>query len=650
MPQSTLPGTMPQQNVEQMTFDLPQPEPIKGFPELRWTGKRPFTSTHYYPAQLKERYGDTVDGWVNRIYWGDNLQVMSHLLKEFRGKVDLVYIDPPFDSKAAYKKTITLQGKAANSDSTSFEEKQYSDIWSNDQYLQFLYQRIILIKELLSDKGVFLIHCDYRENSYLRVMIDEIFGRKNLINEIVWKRRTGFLNQVNKLGVSTDTLLCYCKDVSNYTFNPQYIPYQPDDKYIKSKFTFSDEKGIYRLHAITSPSYSPSLIYEYKGYKPPANGWSFSKEKMEEWDREGKLYFPKDKNQRIQRKQYLHEMEGKPIQNLWDDIRPINSQSLDDTNYPTQKPEELLERIINMFSNPGDIILDCFMGSGTTQAVAMKLGRRFIGADINLGAIQTTTKRLNGIIDELKEQKQLSLPGSGNKPYPNFEVYNVNHYDVFRNPVQARELLLQALEVEPLESTDVFDGMKAGYKVKIMPVNRIATRADLNPILSGINYREMDKRMEASPGSPAERIMLVCMGHEPDLAASLKMDIGDQYRVDVQVVDILRDRKNLAFKYDSEADIAVENGELVIRQFYPRNLLQKLSMLDENVEDWRQLVETVAIDWNYNGEVLQPAVYDNPGKNELVQGRYKVQGDHGLIRVKITDLLSESLETTLEAD
>ncbi len=229
-------------------------------------------------------------------------------------------------------------------------------------------------------------------------------------------------------------------------------------------------------------------------------------------------------------------------------------------------------------------------------------------------------------------------------------MYNVNHYDVFRNPVQARELLLQALEIEPLESTDVFDGMKDGYKVKIMPVNRIATRADLNPLLNGINYRELDRQMERSPGSPAERIMLVCMGHEPDLAASLKMDIGSQYRVDVKVVDILRDRKDLTFKYDSEADIAVENGELIIHQFYPRNLLQKLSILDENVEDWRQLVETIAIDWNYNGDVLQPAVYDNPGKNELVQGHYPVPQDYGIIRVKITDLLSESLEMTPEVE
>lgn len=370
---------------------------------------------------------------------------------------------------------------------------------------------------------------------------------------------------------------------------------------------------------------------------------------MEEMYNNNELVMPKDSKGRIYRKIYKENYKGQLLQNIWLDIPIVNPMALERVDYPTQKPEALVERIIKTSSNPGSIVFDCFMGSGTTQAVAMKLGRRFIGADINLGAIQTTTKRLNGIIAE-KKQAQHSLLDDGSKPYLNFEVYNVNNYNVFRNPVQARELLIQALEIDPLESSDVFDGMKDGYKVKIMPVNRIATRADLNPLLNGINYQELDRQMQASPGSPAERIMLVCMGHEPDLAASLKMDIGSQYRVDVKVVDILRDRKDLTFKYDSEADIAVENGELIIRQFYPRNLLQKLSILDENVEDWRQLVETVAIDWNYNGDVLQPAIYDNPGKNELVQGHYPVPQDYGIIRVKITDLLSESLEMTLEVE
>lgn len=648
MSQQPLPGASLKENVEDITFDLPQPEPIKGFPELRWTGKRPFTSTHYYPAQLKERYGDPVDGWMNRIYWGDNLQVMSHLLKEFRGKVDLVYIDPPFDSKADYKKTITLQGKSTISDGTSFEEKQYSDIWSNDEYLQFIYDRIIILKELLSSTGSILLHCDWHKSHHLRCILDEAFGAKNVINEIVWQR-FNFRADGKKFGCVHDTILFYSK-TKDYIYNQQY--WKLKDNYIKSHFRTDKNGRLYRLDNLSAPlhgSEASPLFFGDKLIAPPQGTmWRYKQENITKLWQEGRIIIS-GSNNIPQVVRYLDEIPGQAIHSIWTDSRSINSQASERENYPTQKPEALLERIIRASSNPGSIVLDCFMGSGTTQAVAMKLGRRFIGADINLGAIQTTTKRLNAIIAE-KKQKQKSLLDDASKLYLNFEVYNVNNYDVFRNPVQARELLLQALEIDPLESTDVFDGMKDGYKVKLMPVNRIATREDLNPILTGINYRELDRNMEAAPGSPAVRIMLVCMGHEPDLAARLKMDIGSQYRVDVKVVDILRDRKDLTFKYDSEADIAVESGELVIRQFYPRNLLQKLSILEENVEDWRQLVETVAIDWNYNGEVLQPAVYDNPGKNELVRGRYAVPGDYGVIRIKITDLLSESLEMTLEVE
>ena len=134
------------ESVEEFKFEqtkglsLPQPK-------LQWSGKRPFTSTQFYPAQLKEIYGEETDGWMNKIFWGDNLQVMSHLLKEFRGKVDLIYIDPPFDSKADYKKKIELRGKKIENDKTPFEEKQYTDIWSNNEYLQFMYERLLLLKE-----------------------------------------------------------------------------------------------------------------------------------------------------------------------------------------------------------------------------------------------------------------------------------------------------------------------------------------------------------------------------------------------------------------------------------------------------------------------------------------------------------------------
>ena len=159
-----------------MTFEFEQRPTIKGFPELRWTGKRPYRSTQYFPAQLRERYGEEKDGWINKIFWGDNLQVMSHMLKEYRGKIDLIYIDPPFDSKADYKKKITLKAQNVLNDSSSFEEKQYSDIWTNDEYLQFMYERLILLRELLSDKGAILLHCDWHKSHHIRMLMDEVFG------------------------------------------------------------------------------------------------------------------------------------------------------------------------------------------------------------------------------------------------------------------------------------------------------------------------------------------------------------------------------------------------------------------------------------------------------------------------------------------
>ncbi len=319
----------------------------------------------------------------------------------------------------------------------------------------------------------------------------------------------------------------------------------------------------------------------------------------------------------------------------------IENQSSDNrTDYPTQKPEELLYKLISASTKPGDLIFDCFMGSGTAQAVAMKLGRRFIGADINLGSIQTTTTRLLKNAEDLV-QKRLKLDGTG---YTGFEVYNVNHYDVFRNPAQAKELLIEALEVQPLEMSTVFDGEKDGRMVKIMPVNRIATRADLNELISGFDYKAWERRQGENPNRAVEKITLVCMGHEPDLSAHLIL-AAKPYKIDVEVVDILRDKADLEFKRDSDAKVVVKDGELVIERFYPMNLLQKLSMQKEAVDDWRELTESILIDWNYDGAVLQPTVVDIPEKKtDLVIGRYKVPEDAGTIRVKITDLLSESWE------
>lgn len=620
---------------EQMTFEFPQRETIKGFPELRWTGKRPYRATQYFPAQLREKYGEEKDGWINKIFWGDNLQVMSHMLKDYRGKIDLIYIDPPFDSKADYKKKIEIKGLGkTETDSSSFEEKQYGDIWTNDEYLQFMYERIILIRELLSDSGNVFIHCDWHKSSYLRIICDEVFGNNNFVNEIIWKRKGGSSNPSKQLDVATDTLLWYRKTEAAI-FNAQFSKDSVEAKqYILERFKTVDENGRQFMKSpIVSPNYRENLIYEYKGYIPPSNGWSISKEVMEKWDAEGKLYFPEHGN-RIYRKIYLDEYSGQPLSNIWTDIYVINPMALERLDYPTQKPEALVERVIKLASNEKSIVFDCFMGSGTTQAVAMKLGRRFIGADINLGAIQTTTKRLIATADILS---------SDNDKYTGLEVYNVNNYDFFRNPVQARQLLLDALEIQPFSQSKIWDGELDGRMVKIMPINRIATKADLEVLKANLPYKTYEKRKEENPHQPVEKITLICMGHEPDLKASLEAELIE-YKLDIQIVDILRDKTELQLKREAEAEIVRENGKLIIRSFYPLNLMQKLSLQKEYVEDWRQLVETIMIDWNYDGVVMQPTVIDIPDKKELVVGIYDIPENAGTIKVKITDLLSESLE------
>ncbi|WBY01520.1 site-specific DNA-methyltransferase [Ramlibacter tataouinensis] len=341
----------------------------------------------------------------------------------------------------------------------------------------------------------------------------------------------------------------------------------------------------------------------------------------------------------LSRKRFLKDAKGTPVTDLWDDLNRVSPTSNERLDYPTQKPEVLLERIIANSSNPGQIVLDFFMGSGTTLSVSTKLGRRFIGADINLGAIQTTSKRLIRLADELR-QRPLDPKI---KFFPGLEVYNVNHYDVFRNPIQAKDLLIEALEVQKLEFSTVFDGEKDGRMVKIMPVNRIATRADLNELIAGFDYKAWQRKQNESPNRPVEKIALVCMGHEPDLAAQLEL-AAKPFKIDVEVLDILRDKADLEFKRDSQAKVSIKMGDLVIEKFYPMNLLQKLSLQKESVEDWKELVESVLIDWNFDGAVLQPAVVDIPGKDYLVMGAYKVPDDAGTIRVKITDLLSESWE------
>lgn len=342
---------------------------------------------------------------MNRLIYGDNLLAMAALLAgddetpSFRGKVDLIYIDPPFDSKADYRTKITLPSGDLEQRPTVLEQFAYSDTWEDGtaSYLKMIVPRLVLIRELLSDTGSLWLHLDYHVSHYVKIALDEIFGKDNFVNEVIWKRRGGALNNFKSFGSVTDNLLLYSKGEKYYFNSMKTKESEEAQKYIKERFIYEDGDGrLYSRDPVTNPSStpSPSLIYEYKDYKPPEKGWAFSIDTMQKWDSEGRLYFPPDKNQRIRRKTFLDEYEGQPIQNLWLDIYVINSQAKQSVGYLTQKPEALLERVINISCPQNGTVADFFIGSGTTAATAEKLGRHWIATDLGKPACMVTRKRL----------------------------------------------------------------------------------------------------------------------------------------------------------------------------------------------------------------------------------------------------------------
>ena len=364
--------------------------------------------------------------WFNRLCYGDNLLVMQALLTgdkstglpSMRGMIDLIYIDPPYDSKADYRTKITLpsvnyppyevpvrlEGKTTDIElkPTVLEQFAYSDIWKDGtvSYLKSIYPRLCLIKELLSDRGTIYVHLDWHVIHYVKIILDEIFGKENFINEIIWKRKFGNAAESRRYGSAYDCILLYSKS-TEYIFTPIREKNSSHvQEYIRDRFTRKVEEGkhknkLWMPYPLANPgSPTPNLMYDYKGYKPPEKGWRMVKEKLEALDNDERIYFPSDKSQRLQEKKFLDEYEGQPIDALWQDVFVINSQAKEAIGYATQKPEALLERIIKASSNENSIVADFYAGSGTTGAVAEKLGRRWIMSDLGKPANMIMRKRL----------------------------------------------------------------------------------------------------------------------------------------------------------------------------------------------------------------------------------------------------------------
>ena len=351
---------------------------------------------------IPNAFNAALDGgsWMNRLVYGDNLLTMQALLAgdpqtglpSLRGKVDLIYIDPPFDSKADYRTKVTLPGVKIQQKPTVVEQFAYADTWEEGtiSYLKMIYPRLVLMKELLSERGSIFVHIDWHVGAYVKLLLDEIFGKENFSSEIIWKRTTSHA-QKQSFGVIHDTIYYYHKNSYDYIWTAQFLPHS--EEHINKYYSNQDSDGRrYALGDLTAPGEGPArYFWGQKLTPPPGTHWRYSQENIDKLCEEGLIVMTANNRPRFKR--YLDSLKGSIISGLWDDIPPVNSQAKERIDYATQKPEALLERIIKASSNEGDLVCDFFGGSGTTAAVAEKLGRRWITCDIGKPASLVMRKR-----------------------------------------------------------------------------------------------------------------------------------------------------------------------------------------------------------------------------------------------------------------
>jgi len=338
--------------------------------------------------------------WRNRLIWGDKRYVLPSLLDEFAGKVNLIYIDPPFDTGADFSYQVSIEDENFTKEPSLIEQKAYRDTWGRglDSYLQWFYEAVVLLRELLADNGSIYVHVDWHVGNYVKAVMDEVFGPSNFQNEITWQRTSAHANVSQRYGAVYDRILYYTAS-DKFTWNQQYAPYTAD--YIDMFFDQKESTGRrYARRDLTASMTRASTgqIYTWKGITPLSSRcWAMTKGKMDDLDAAGRIHWPKKAGGMPRLKLYPEDLPGIPLQDLWTDVRPLHNLSAERVDYPTQKPETLLNRIIKTSSNEGDLILDCFAGSGTTVSVAEKLGRRWITCDLGRFAVHTTRKRLLGI-------------------------------------------------------------------------------------------------------------------------------------------------------------------------------------------------------------------------------------------------------------
>lgn len=497
--------------------------------ELVWNGKTGDVSNIVLPFQtveqvdeprseeikkqqmkLFDRRGRQLEGWANKLIWGDNKLILSSLKNgplreeiEKQGGIKLIYIDPPFDVGADFSMDIKVGDDTFTKKPNILEEVAYRDTWGKgaDSFIAMIYERLKLIHGLLASDGSIYVHCDWRVSGYLRLVLDEIFGKERFVNEITWQKIRSSKGQANSFGNVSDTVFLYSK-AEAYQFNKLRKPHNPDR--LKTHYNHVEEETgrRYQLADFTQTGQGePRYFGKELLAPPPGKHWIWTQERIDIGMKQNLIVFTSGGKPRVKR--YLDETQGAPVEDIWSDIFPINSQSNERTDYPTQKPEALLERIINASSNEGDLVADFFCGSGTTAAVAEKLGRKWIASDLGKFAIHTTRKRM------IQVQRQLKVEG---KDYRAFEILNLGKYErqhyvgvspSLRDEEKQRQLeekernfltlILQAYKAEKVVGFRTFHGKKSGRVIAVGPINLPVSRRFVEEVIIEAREKKITK-------------------------------------------------------------------------------------------------------------------------------------------------------------
>jgi DNA modification methylase len=609
--------------------------------------------------------------WRNRLIWGDKKYVLPSLLSDLTGKVNLIYIDPPFDTGAdfSYETTIPENSDLAEAELVPFtkepsilEQKAYRDTWGKglDSYFQWLFESLVFLRELLSPDGNLFVHLGVNVAAYARPILTEVMGPDSYTNEIIWKRSAAHSDigqGAPHLGRLHDVIYWYrASDLS--PVNMQYAPYT--EEYVNAAYKHV-EPGTNRRFRIDNTSgpggaRKGNPFFEFRGVK---KYWRYSKQRMERLYEEGRLIQTK-KGGDWGYKRYLDEMPGVPIQDMWLDIPPLQSQSAEGTGYDTQKPEKLLERIVKLASNEGDLVLDCFVGSGTTAAVAEKLNRRWIACDLSRFAIHTTRKRLLGI----PNVKPFAVQNLGKYERQAWQAaeFPANGKNRLEEQCQReaayRNFILDLYHAKPLTGYSWLHGTKSGRMVHVAPVDAPVTQADVKAIA-----RDTWKAVGSGKDAPTKAgVDILGWEFAFDLNETAKQAAAES-RVDVSFKRI--PREVLDKKAVEQGDVKFfELGALAL-DLKQKNRTVRLKLRDfviptddipeearKAIKHWSQLVDYWAVDWDFKGDTFhnqwQAYRTRKDPKIELeTEYEYKEAGKHQIV-VKVIDILGNDTTKTLE--